>query len=64
MFSAKHRRTVSDYPDSALLQGDILSQVIIIPNNNPPLAKFVHHVEDSGYEEGDILLPARYNTLH
>ena len=32
--------------------------------DNLPLDMFVRHVQDSGYEEGDILHPARHNALH
>ena len=63
MFSARHRRTVCDFPGSASLQDDSLPQVITSEDHSP-LDKFVRHVQNSGYEEGDILHPARHNALH
>ena len=63
MFSTRHRRTVCDFPDSASLQGDDLSNVIA-SEDNPSLDTFVRNVEDSGYKGAEILHPSRHNALH
>ena len=63
MFTARHRRVIRDFPNSASLEEDSLPQVIA-SEENPSLDFFVRHVQDSGYEGGDIVHPARHNALH
>ena len=63
MFTGRHRRSIFDFPNSASLEGASLPHVIA-SEENPSLDVFVRHVQESGYEEGDILHPARHNALH
>ena len=63
MFSDRHRRTVSKFPNSASLQGANLPKVIA-SEDNPSLDTFVWHVQDSGYDGAGILHPLRHNALH
>ena len=63
MVSDRHRMTVDEFPSWASLQDGQLPEVIA-SDSNPPLDKFVQHVHDSGYDEGEILHPLRHNALH
>ena len=69
-FCDKHRRTVSDYPDSKLLGWNKKAEnpkkqilpLVISPSNNPPLSNFIRHVAD-GDNRDQIPHPTRHNAL-
>ena len=61
MFSDRHRRTVSQYPNGKSLRKSLPG--VVGQNENPPLKDFVCHVADSNYK-GPILHPTRHNSLH